>query len=213
MRYKLVIFDFDGTIADTSEGIIDAYEYSLNVLGMEIPSKEALKGFIGGNLLGIYENIFGLDAHKAREALQIYRERYSKVGIYKAHLYPGIIRLMDALQRNGVRMAVATLKAEKFARIMLEEMGISGYFDCVFGMDEDDTRDKMTLLKMCCEYCRCESSECILVGDSESDYKGAKNYNMDFLGVTYGFGFSKIEEKRFKCVNDVYEIVDELAEH
>ena len=87
-RYELIIFDFDGTLADSSEGILDAHKYTIKKLGLPKFTNEELRNVIGGNLLEIYVNKFGLSTEVAKEAVSIYRERYSEVGIKKAELYP-----------------------------------------------------------------------------------------------------------------------------
>ena len=77
MKYKLIIFDFDGTIADTSLGIIDSHKYTLAAMGKSIPQDEMLRKVIGGNLLKTYIETFGFQEDDARKAVGIYRKRYA----------------------------------------------------------------------------------------------------------------------------------------
>lgn len=86
MKYKLVIFDFVGTIADTSEDILDSYRYTLVAMKREIPSEKVLCEVIGGALLGIYKKQFGFTENQARKAVNIYREKYAEIGIHKGCL-------------------------------------------------------------------------------------------------------------------------------
>lgn len=191
--YKLILFDFDGTIADTSEGILDSHCYTLKDFGCKIPTEEVLRKLIGGNLLNIYTKTFGFTEERAREAISMYRKRYADVGIHKASLYPNFKNLLIKLKENGVSIGVATLKYEKFAKQMLFEMNVDGYFDVVFGMDKNDSFDKAMLITKCIDKLSCEKEETLFIGDTMNDYVGAEKAGVDFLGVTYGFGFSENE--------------------
>lgn len=204
---KLVIFDFDGTIADTSEGILDSHRFALKTMGREIPSEEELRGVIGANLVKTYIEKFGFTDLDARTAVRIYRERYAEIGIHKATLYSGFEDVVKKLKYEGYKVGVATLKAEKFAKIMLDEMGINDYFDEVCGMDANDGFSKSELILKCCDLCECKEKETILVGDSPNDFLGAKQAKVDFIGVTYGFGFKQEEKYEFRTVGSCKELM------
>lgn len=207
MKYKLVIFDFDGTIADTSPGILDSHRFALSYMKKNIPSDSELRAVIGGHLLDTYIDRFGFTELKAREAVRVYRERYSEVGIHKAELYPEFEEMVKKLYEKGYLIGVATLKAEKFAEIMLKEMGIRKWFNTVCGMDEHDDLDKAGLIKKCCSLCGVNESDAILVGDSNNDLVGAQETGVDFIGVTYGFGFQKDQKYGFCTVDSVVDIL------
>lgn len=206
MKYKLVIFDFDGTIADTSPGILDSHRFALSYMKKSIPSDAELLKIIGGHLIDTYIQRFGFSELQAREAVRVYRERYAKVGIHKAELYPEFENMVKKLCERGYLIGVATLKAEKFAEIMLKEMGIQKYFTIVCGMDEHDDLDKTELIKKCCLLSGVNEMDTILVGDSDNDLIGARKSGVDFLGVTYGFGFQKNQKYDFHTVDSVVDI-------
>lgn len=210
MKYKLVIFDFDGTIADTSPGILDSHRFALETMKHDIPSEKALREAIGGNLLQTYIMKFGFEEEKAREAVKIYRNRYSQVGIHMAVLYPGFESMLQKLKESGVMIGVATLKADRFAKVMLEELGISQYFDAVCGMDEYDKMTKSDLIKKCCGDCKISEADTVLIGDSNNDLHGAVEAGVEFVAVTYGFGFRKDEQYNFLSADstaEVYQII------
>lgn len=198
MKYKLVIFDFDGTIADTSAGILDAHRFTLQMMGKTIPCEEELRAVIGGNLLQIYINTFGFEEERAREAVRIYRERYLNAGIHMSTLYPGIRDLLRLLKSSGCKIGVATLKSEKFAKLMLNELEIFEFFDCVCGMDDKDTLSKVDLILECCSLCHVDVTETVLIGDSNNDLGGAQKAGTHFIGVTYGFGFNNNQNYCFE---------------
>ncbi|MCR5772845.1 MAG: HAD hydrolase-like protein [Butyrivibrio sp.] len=199
---RLVIFDFDGTIADTSEGILDSHKYTFMSTEHVAPSDEKLRSVIGGNLLKIYVEKFGFDTDSAKNAVKIYRERYKEVGIHMATLYPGIEALLSCLRQKGIKTAVATLKADAFVKQMIDELGINQYFDCVYGMNSDDTFEKAELITKCMSFLTCNHTETLFIGDSVNDYVGAKKAEVEFVGVTYGFGFVKGEPHEFITIDN-----------
>lgn len=207
---KLVIFDFDGTIADTSEGILDSHAFALKAMGREVPCEDELRDVIGGNLLKTYIEKLGFPEPDAREAVKIYRERYAEVGIHKAVLYPGFADMLKILKNRGYKTGVATLKAESFANIMLDEMKIASYFDAVCGMDEYDHLSKAKLIQKCCSLCEVDERSAILIGDSNNDVIGAEEAGVKFIGVTYGFGFAPDKNYSFETANKVMGILKYL---
>ena len=207
---KLVVFDFDGTIADTSEGILDSHRFTLEKLQIKIPNESDLRSFIGGSLLRIYMDKFHLIENKARKAVSIYRKRYETVGIYKAFLYEGFIELLQQLKKNSIKVGIATLKVEKFAKIMTEELGINTYFDSICGMDSKDSYDKASLVLRCCQLCNVTKDNVILIGDSDSDFQGAQKAGVSFIGVTYGFGFNNGDNVSFPLVKKPLDILSYL---
>ena len=173
---------------------------------------EELYGLIGGNLLDIYIKHFGFSETDAREAVKIYRQRYAKVGIHKAHLYPGFKDLLVALKKAGVNVGIATLKAEVFATLMVEELGVSEFFDCICGMDNHDGLTKVDLIRKCMNEIGCNLGETVLIGDTVGDCKGAESAGVEFIGITYGFGFSKEKPYKFQCCDTCDELKNIILE-
>lgn len=207
---KLAIFDFDGTIADSSEGILDAHKFALASLGLKIPSNTILKSLIGKNLLSAYVSTFKLEENKATEAVAIYRRRYADFGVHEATLYPKFAGMLKHLKEDNFMLGVATLKLEKFAVEMLKELDIYNYFDVVRGMSFGDNISKAELISKCVNYCECKCREAVMIGDSESDFIGAKEANVEFIGVTYGFGFKPDNQYDFITANRPDEILSLL---
>lgn len=205
---RLVIFDFDGTIADTSEGILDSHIFALKTMGRDVPPEAVLRNIIGGNLLSIYVNTFGFSELEAREAVKIYRRRYSEVGIHLAVLYPGFSGLLKYLKKNDYSVGIATLKSETFAKKMIDEMCISPYFDYVCGMDENDSFDKAGLIRRCMNLAELSTKDTVLIGDTNNDYRGAETVGISFIGVTYGFGLKKNIPYDFLTVDSPWEIIE-----
>lgn len=208
-KYKLIIFDLDGTLADTSEGIYNAHRHTVEQMGIEL-HEDSLAGVIGGELLAIYQTRFGLSAECAREAVDTYRAWYQETGIFQAELYSGMDVLLAALKSQGMKLAVATLKREDFAVKLLKSLGVAQYFDVIYGMDHADTLNKSMLIEKCLRVNNGDKNSTVLVGDSLSDLQGAKNVEIDFLPVTYGFGFQKDSELMQDGICGVATNIEEL---
>lgn len=191
MKYQTVIFDLDGTIADTSPGILNCHRYAHQMLGRTEPPEEILRGVIGGPLLLTYQSVFNFSEQDARQAIAYYRQRYAEKGLYEAAVYPGMEQVLGSLKKAGCQIGLATLKAERFLEVMLKDMGIKDYFDAVYGMDDADRRTKAQLIELCMCDLKAAPVSTVLVGDSVHDQDGARCAGVAFLGVTYGFGFKQ----------------------
>lgn len=188
--YRLVIFDMDGTLADTSLGILNSHRYAHKMMGKDNPTDADLEGVIGGPLLQTYKTRFGFTDVSAKRAVEFYRNYYQSHGIYEAVCYPDIPCLLNSLKSNGFQLAVATLKPEKFVKIMLANMGIIDCFSAIYGMDDNDERTKAQLVQMCTDSLGISKRETVLIGDSIYDMQGADKCGVSFIAVTYGFGFT-----------------------
>ncbi|QAT41923.1 HAD hydrolase-like protein [Aminipila luticellarii] len=190
---RLAVFDMDGTLADTSPGILNSHRFAHAMMGRKEPTADDLNGVIGGPLLGTYQSQFRFPEKEARRAVEFYRHHYAEKGIYEAELYPGIKELLIKLKQDGLFLGVATLKSENFAKLMLQNMEIYSYFDIVCGMDEADTRTKSGLIRTCMDTMEVSVNETVLIGDSIHDLNGSEECGVSFIGVTYGFGFTGSE--------------------
>ena len=194
-KHKLAIFDLDGTLVDTSEGIYECYKYTLNKLGKKPPTHEDLNGVIGGSLLKSFQERFSLSKEEAALAVKVYREYYGIVGYKSSKLYDGIVDVLKYLKNNGYKIAVATLKAEHLAIALFSNLGILSCFDLVHGVDINDTLTKSDLISMCVSELNVTYEQSVLIGDSLNDYHGANSTGVDFIPVSYGFGFKPNQKK------------------
>jgi len=207
---QLVMFDLDGTLLDTSAGIIHCYNETARYFGAA-PQVDStcFQGIIGGPLKGGFEKLYGFDDTTAEAAVAHYRMLYQQKGMFMYEVYPGIAELLAALHEQGVRTAVATLKLEKFAKTMLREAGLS--FDAVFG--EDGTGlSKASLLKQAMAQLNTPPEQAVLVGDSVYDALGAQQAGVDFVAVTYGWGFANREDAACNYHSAIAETVEELTD-
>lgn len=213
-KYKLIIFDMDGTLVDTSEGILACHKYANVKMGRPEPTDQELSGIIGGPLLKTYKSRFLFSDEEAVEAVRIYREHYAVYGIKGVKLYEGMKNTLSKLKKSGYKLAVATLKAERFAKTILSDLGINLYFDVVRGVDENDRLSKTDLIELCIKESGVKKIESVLVGDSINDEEGAEIAGIDFIAATYGFGFSENDICSCKCkfyISSPYQLVDKMT--
>ncbi len=190
MRFKSVIFDFDGTICDTGEGIINCAKYALESFGYDVPENEKeLEYFIGPPLLVTFQERFGADAKEAEELVKKYRERYTNIGVHESKLYPEIKELLQNLKADGFTMGIASSKPTEYIEMLLEDFGIREYFDCVCGVTfTADCESKANIIARCLKELDVTAKEAIVVGDRFYDIDGAKANLIDSVGVLWGYG-------------------------
>lgn len=193
---KAVIFDLDGTLLDTSVGIIKSIRYTIKKMGLEALSDEQLKSFIGPPIKKRMMEIYGMTEKKATEAMNIFRNHYGQSDIFEADLYDGLIDLLVGLKVKGYWLGVATYKREDQAIELLDRKNISKYFDVIHGSDVEGKLSKADIVRLCIQELDTEPFNIVMIGDSDNDALGAQEASTKFIGVTYGFGFKGVEEVR-----------------
>ena len=133
LKYDYYLFDFDGTLADTGEGIRRSVAWSLEKLGRPVPDVAVLDRFIGPPLHDSYMEYCGMTDEEAERAVATYRQRYTDVGLYESHLYPGIAMLLRALHGAGAYVAIASAKPRFMLERLAAHYGIDAYLDAIVG--------------------------------------------------------------------------------
>ena len=186
---KTVLFDLDGTLTDSSEGIVNSVRYMLEKRGLVIPDEATLHSFIGPPLTETLSKLYDLTEKESQEAIAIYREYYSEKGIKQLAVYPGIIELLTELS-TIYNLAIATSKPEVFANQIIRETGLSKYISHIFGADLVGERSqKQAVIAYALK--ELENKSAIMIGDREFDILGAKANHLKSIGVLYGFGDRK----------------------
>jgi len=189
-NFEYILFDLDGTITDSGEGITKSVQYALKFFDILVDNLEDLHKFIGPPLKESFKEYYNFDEEKANTALVKYREYYADKGIYENSLYNGIVELLDTLKKNGKTVILATSKPEVYAKQILEYFKIDKYFTFVAGSDFEETRVKKgDVIKYALQGAKIsEFSKVIMIGDREHDIIGAKENNIKSIGVLYGYG-------------------------
>ena len=189
--YRYVIFDFDGTVTDTSEGIVKSFAYSFEAMGREVPDLSDRNKFIGPPLDYSYVTFYGVSEDEAQTYLARYRERYAVKGIYECELYNGIKELLLKLKEKGIRLGVASSKPERFVNEVADFLGVREFFDVTvgIGIGEKTHPTKKELILTAMEKLGAESKDdCLMVGDRFYDIDGAAQAGVKSVGVLWGFG-------------------------
>lgn len=208
---KTVLFDLDGTLVDTSEGILKSIRSTIQDLSLEMKSSEELKRFIGPPLQGAFEEIYGLSSEKAKEAVVIFRKYYSEGDQLLCQPYEGIQELLSNLRDNGQKVYVATSKPTKYAIEILKSLHMNEYFAEIVGSNLDNTRSKKAeVIQYILDKLESTSSV-IMVGDKAQDLIGANKTGIDAIGVTYGFGTrAELEEEQHLAIVDTMVELERL---
>lgn len=193
--YKLVVFDVDGTLLDTTEGLIAAVKYVIEKYSLEQLTEEQLLTFIGPPIQNSFRKYYRLPDSKIQELADSFRDRYKSSELYKAVPYEGIYDVMQILKELGKQIAIATYKRQDYAIDILKYFHFDKYSEIMYGADNYNELTKRDIILKCIEDSGIQSfDEVVMVGDSDNDAIGAKELGIDFIGVTYGFGFKSARD-------------------
>lgn len=188
-NYDAVLFDFDGTFADTGEGMFESIQCAVKALGFEPLDGETLRRFVGPPVFESFKRELGVDAEKADFAVTKYREAYAESGIFKFTVYDGIFDLLRELNESGVKIGIASAKPQKFIVRIVVRLGIENIVDYI-SAPADDKADpsKVKLINEAVNALKIEKSRVLMVGDRHFDICGANGAGVDSAGVTFGYG-------------------------
>ncbi|HPX28517.1 MAG TPA: HAD-IA family hydrolase [Sphaerochaeta sp.] len=192
MKFKAAIFDFDGTIMDTSPGIFATANAAIESLGLQPEEdRSILARFVGPPIRDSFVAVYNLEESLIGKAVERYRAIYDRTGRFGAELYEGIDRTLAALKDAGYRVAIATLKPEPLVKQMTDHFGLTSYFDSIRGSDPIHKTSKAAVIRHVLEDLQMKTEEAILIGDTSHDEEGAKEAGIAFIAVDWGFGFPK----------------------
>ena len=184
---KSILFDLDGTLTDSGEGIMKCAVYALAHYGIDAPSEEQLRTFVGPPLTETFAR-FGVPLDKLAEAVEIYRKRYIPIGRFENHPYTGVRELLEQLRNDGHKLYVATSKPEWMSIEILKHFDLEKYFDIICGAATDFSRNtKEAVITHLLSQCDAQSNA-VMVGDTAYDVIGAKAHNIPCIGVAWGYG-------------------------
>lgn len=186
---KFVSFDLDGTLLDTSEGIIQSVKYTIGQMGLTLPVSMDMGFFIGPPIQMSLQKCFNLDAETAQKGADIFRAYYKAEALFMAKPYDGIFDLFEELRNKQIKIGVATYKREDYAFDILHHFHIADYCDVMCGADNNNVLKKSDIIRNSYTYVGISPTETIYVGDTEHDAKGAQEAGVPFVAVTWGFGY------------------------
>ena len=184
---KSILFDLDGTLTDSGEGIINCALLTLEHFGLPLPTREELRFFVGPPLAGSFLKL-GIPADRVVEAIQYYRSHYTVTGIHQNSVYPGIEKLLQDLLEQGHKLYIATSKPEFMAKGILEDFGLAKYFSQICGASTDTDRNTKEAVIAYLMSCNSEADNYIMIGDTIFDVEGAASLGIPAIGVSWGYG-------------------------
>ncbi|MCV3336557.1 HAD-IA family hydrolase [Campylobacter sp. RKI_CA19_01121] len=200
----LILFDLDGTLIDPIDGVIRSIDYVTNYLKLPNISREVIRTFIGPPIFNSLKNTLELSDKDAALATKLFRNIYKQNFLYNASVYDNISLLLEKIHNSTNKIAVATYKRQEHAELILKYFGLSNYFDFIQGSDAEGKWCKADIIKLCLEYFSMKNA--LMIGDTLHDEKAAKDLGIDFISVSWGYGFKKNEA----MVHSVAELIDFL---
>lgn len=183
-----LLFDLDGTLTDPRRGIVGCIRYALEQLHRDPDDYSNLERFIGPPLLESFVELLGSEK-EARTAIDLYRVRFSTVGLFENEVYEGIENILSDLAANGNRMVVATSKPRVFAVKIINHFNMNGYFDYVYGSELDgQLSNKADLISFILGKEGLDIDTTLMIGDRSHDIVGAKKNALRSVGVLWGYG-------------------------
>ena len=207
---KCVIFDLDGTLTQSEEGIWSGVRYAARKLGFPEPDADTLRKFIGPPLGFSFREYMGMDEAMAETATVTYREYYNVTGLFENRVYPGIRRLLRTLQQEGWYIGIATGKPQRTAERVVAHFGLNKFVKKLCGPDGDHRPGKVELIcDALPEGWDASTDEIWMVGDRKFDVEGAIGAGVRSIGVGYGYG-SEEELREAGCTQYCATVQDVL---
>ncbi len=217
-EYKLLMFDLDGTINDSGEGIMESVQYALDHFDMPNRPEQELRRFVGPSLVDSFTEYYHFPPEDVQKAVALFRKVYESDNLLHLTVYPGMNGLLEALHESPkYETAVVTSKPYKFVFPILEKFGLKGYFSIITGTEvTDPSSDKSRLIdrtfyKAMELFPKIKKEDCLMIGDTRFDIEGAKKSGVDSVGVTYGYGTrQELEQAGAKYIVDSAQGLGEL---
>ena len=187
MLYDYILFDFDGTVYDTVEGITRSVRYALNKHGWDAELSE-LRCFAGPPLDEMFMERFGVSREMGLQLTEEFRERYKPIGVYESRPFEGVRELLTALRAAGKKTAVATSKPQHLAEELLQRSDMRQLFDAVCGAEPTGGGNaKWQVTERALQALGADKERSVLVGDTKYDVRGAQRVGIPCIGVRYGY--------------------------
>ncbi|ACD24990.1 MULTISPECIES: HAD family hydrolase [Clostridium] len=209
-KYDYIFMDLDGTITDPMIGITKSIQYSLKHFGINVEDINTLTKFIGPPLKDTFRLDYGFNEEETVIAMEKFRERFASIGLFENNVYEGMEDFLKLLKDSGKTLMVATSKPKFFAEKILDHFGLAKYFTFIGGSNMDETRSKKSEV---IEYVLSENnitdlSSVVMIGDRKHDIMGAKEFEIDSIGVLYGYG--NYDELKKADANYIVKDLNEL---
>lgn len=212
--YQYLLFDLDGTLTDSEEGIRNCILYAFDYYNISNRDDDFINQFIGPPLTVSFQQFCGFSEEKAQEAAAKYRERFATIGLFENRAYDGVVSMLKDLKAAGKTIALATSKPEVYVFPIIEKYGISPYIDVPVGATLDDSRSKKTdvireALRQLGITTEEQRKQVLMIGDRNHDILGARECGLDSLGC--GWGYAKKGELQEAGATYIVDTVKEAS--
>lgn len=210
--YDIILFDLDGTLTDPKAGITKSVQYALGRLGITEPDLDKLVPFIGPPLFTAFQEFYHLDVRQAGLAVEYYRERFARIGLYENAVFPGIKDMLSQLNGQGKTLIVATSKPTVFSVKILEHFGLKDFFQSIAGSNLDGTRvEKSEVITFALAGLgNTDRNKIIMVGDRKYDVGGARDNGIAVAAI--GYGYASQAELTVAAPDYLFSTVQELSQ-
>ncbi|SFD17405.1 HAD-IIIA family hydrolase [Pseudoalteromonas denitrificans] len=207
MKYKLVIFDWDGTVMDSIARIVSSIQTSAKICQLPVPSVNEAKGIIGLSLPAAMVQLFPKNEALHSELILNYKDQYINKDTTETPLFDGVEDLLIKLQQKGYKLAIATGKGRQGLDRLLALTRLGHYFDFTQSADDAKSKPSPQMLIQILEQFQLTAKDAVMIGDTRIDMSMAQAIDMDRIGVTFGVN-SKDELK----VHEPVAIVDSFSD-
>lgn len=196
-KYDYILFDLDGTLTRSAEGVRLTVEHTMSELGLSCPDLSDYTLYIGPPLEDTFRGMCAVPEELIPTAMQTYRDYYDEAGISNNGVYDGVFEILDSLRELGCKLAVCTSKNEPVAVRVCDTFGLTERIDAVCGSTPDGSlKAKADLIPYAMRALGCtDRARAVMIGDTHFDADGARLAGVDFIGVTYGYGTRESMEK------------------
>lgn len=189
---KYLLFDLDGTVADSAPGVISSSIYAMKKQGVTPPDSNTMAKFLGPPLKYSFMTYAGIPEEQVEETIRLYRENYAAEGIYKSSLYPGAAEFFAAAKEKGKVMLIASSKPLPFVKTVLEFLGVDKYFDHISAVDFSSCHlSKAEIVRAAINMAGATAEDCVMIGDRFYDIEGARANGLHCVGIVNGSIFEK----------------------
>lgn len=207
MRYTTVLFDLDGTLLDTSKGILNSVRDTIAFYALPSLNDRDLLVFLGCSIYESFKKFY--PEQDASKLVAYFRKMYAERHFEEAGEYDGISDVLKQLQNAGIRIGVATFKREDLAHKLLSKYVFARYINTIYGSDSEGKLSKSNIIANCIKSIHFEEKKKVLmVGDAENDANAASSVGVDFIGVSYGYGFDENVFKDFPVARTPQELLE-----
>ena len=214
-RFSLLVFDWDGTLSDSLQHIVNSIRYAIKKLGLPEKPEETIKSIIGLGLEEALQRLCpGIDALQSKNMASYYREHYASSTANNISLFPGAAEIIKLLHANGHELAVATGKSRRGLDKALQDSGLDEFFHYSRCADETFSKPHPQMLEDIMDILHARPERVLMIGDSEHDLQMAKNAGVCSAAVTYGAQDKEylLKFEPLTCFNSLNELPQWLAQ-